>query len=232
MSILQQFLGREDAPSKYYEIWRLHESWFRNSRMIVLTLAGFVLLLLMGFIYSVRRPPALIVVDELGKAVYIQNYEHLEQRALQPEIRYFVKTFLDNYSAPNSEKIYDQMARALNMMTPAFGDIHKEEIEKSGVIKKIEEAKIKTNLVFKKITIDETGESLFIEVLGISEVFPLKSLQSDPRRHGFKAQMRLVFCPRTEKTPHGLLVDDYSYKQVSLVTVEEGKTLQNPLIPE
>jgi len=218
-----------NAELKTYEIWEHLQAERRTHKIINIFLAVLCTALSVSLIFVSKKPPAVISIDQLGKAYYLEHYKTDSQEASPEEAYYVAETFITNYIGLISEVVDYQLAQALNLVTPSLQNQLKEEITKENISEKIKKAQIKTEIKFEKTDIEkEIDKYVYVDVLGIREIFPLDSLQSESKKEGFQFKLRLKRVPRSKTTPNGLLIDFFRNDFVSVETVEAWKNKELP----
>lgn len=206
---------------KYYELWGDVIAQNYTLRILIVGCLLVVVVLVSSLVAVSRRPPAVIRVSEVGKAEVIRDLQ-ANNEPEEVEIRAFVREFLRSYMELDSTTVIPDMTRALNMMTREYQKVHQEELRKQNLIRKIQEAGIKTRLEIISIGIRQnSGTKVYVTATGISRVSAVSG-EGEKKVSGFRSHLILRKVPRTEFTPNGLLVDQY---QNETVDVEE---LKNP----
>lgn len=214
---------------KTCEIWD-HLRGERRMLLLAISLLSFICIVFsIALVLIARRPPDIVTVDDLGKAIYIDHRQKREQSAGREEMDHVIETFLSNYIAPDSEIIEYQLSQAMNLMTANLQRLQKEDLEKNGGIERIKKAGIRTELKLEKTTIEQdTGDLIYAKVWGTRNLYPKDSLQEKPEVEGFKVSLRLRRVPRTKEAPNALLIDDIRSEIIPTETVKAWKETEIP----
>lgn len=188
-----------------------------------------------GLLTGLFRPLA-FHVDPDGQATFVGRMR--EQMApSDPEVRYVAKEFLKRYLAFNSLTIASDLAEAWNLMTEdlrtqqnemfrRYSDEHREEF-----VAYVKRQAVQTVLEFdsKRVEVtDHNGKTFSVHLRGTMRTWPLNRVGEEAafQARDFESFVTLVRCPRTEKTPNGLLVSKVSTR----FFVDEKKSVA-PLDP-
>lgn len=191
---------------RYYEAYGDLEK--ENSFLKKLTL-GFVLILLleMTFIFYLgKKEPVVIWADEAGYQVITNLVSHNEPREF--EIVNFAKQFTKHYTAYNSYTVSKDLEEAFNHMTASFQKKAERELVASGLIQKIEAAKIDTEIEFKEEYLDRNSKNAsVVSLVGVRKI----TRYGSPEREQilFRADLVLKKVQRSRDLPEGLLIQEY-----------------------
>ncbi|HEX5037919.1 MAG TPA: VirB8/TrbF family protein [bacterium] len=206
-------------PERAYPGGELWGYWIAHAEMLRWVAALLVVAMVVmsvTVVIVVRKPPVVIRVDEVGNAVPINDLA-TNNAPSDVEMTAFGKDFLRAYLELNSLTIQKDLARALNMMTKRFQSAHLRELKAENFLQKIIKANIQTQLELKHIAItSKTPARAYLDIRAITSTTPLEDAHATPTRHGLIAKLTLVLVPRTERTPNGLLVEDYRQQIVPL----------------
>lgn len=198
------------------ELWGYWINHAQSLRWLIAFHTIVIFLLAIGWFHSLKKPPVVVRVDQVGNAATIPNLR-LNNEPSDVEITAFAKEFLKSYIELNSQTIQKDLARALNMMSRRFQTAHLKELRKDNFLGKIVQANIRTELEVTELHITSKLPSrVELDVRGITSTFPLEDTQAPPSKKGFISKLVLLFVERTEPTPNGLVVDDYRSKIVPL----------------
>lgn len=200
--------------------------WISHAEMLRWLNAFFVLCLIFqtaGWYLSLKKPPIVIRVDQVGNASAIADLS-ANNLPSDVEIIAFSKDFLRSYIEVNSLTVQKDLARALNMMSRRFQSAHLRELKQEDFLGKIIRANIHSELEIKQINITSKLTSRAeIDVRGITATSPLEDNHAPPSRQGFIAKLTLLYVDRTDKTPNGLVVEDYRSETVPLQELLESE---------
>lgn len=206
-------------PERAYpggELWGYWISHAEMLRWVTALLVVALVVLSIAVLVAVRKPPIVIRVDDVGNAVPINDLPTNNEPS-DVEITAFAKDFLRAYLELNSLTIQKDLARALNMMTKKYQAAHLRELKAENFLQKIIKANIQTQLELKQIAItSKSSDRAYLDIRAITSTTPLEDPHATPTRHGLIAKLTLVLVPRTERTPNGLLVEDYRQQIVPL----------------
>lgn len=195
-------------------------------RWIIILLTLVILVMSLAYCELSLRPPLVIKVDKLGDAQAVRDYA-VVQDVDDVEVIAFSKTFLGSIVEINSSTIDKDLARALNMMTRQFQEAHMKKLTSSDYISKIKKAWIERAFEIKTLTITERKEAGFeLDVRGILATKPLDNASAPEDKGGLIGKLYVVKVPRSERSPHGLLVSNFHWRDVPLdeaMGVEEVK---------
>lgn len=188
-----------------------------------------------GLLTGLYRPLA-YHVDTDGKATLVGRLREQIGPA-EVEVRYVAKEFLKRYIAFNSLTIESDWAEAWNLMTEELrGEQQRvlaqyEKDHGEEFVAYVKKQGIQTVLEFdaRRIEVrDHNGKTFSVKVRGSARSWPLNRVGEDAAftEKSFESVVTLVRCPRTERTPNGLLV----YKVANRFYVDETRE-QKPVDP-
>ena len=210
----------ENLGRRYYEVFGDLESQLEFLKLASLVLLCLLFFAIFGAFVLAKRPPVVIRVDEVGKAEAISDLVGHNVPS-KPEILYFARTFVKRYAEYNAYTVSRDMAEAWNLMSARFQSAAKRNLIESGILARIEEAKLCAALEFKEEKIErETPEHVLVSLVWVRT---LKSYKDPDYRDASLLKSELVFkkIPRSLPAPSGLLVEDY--KEILLNRLEENK---------
>lgn len=210
----------EQARRKYYEVFGDLAAEVEFLKAITLILLGFIFLSLFGAFVLAKRPPVVIRVTEVGAAEAIKDFDANNQ-ITEPEIFYFAKTFMRHYTEYNAYTLSRDISEAFNLMTSNFQKNANRSLVESGILARIKEAGIGTQIEFKEEKIEKnTPEFVLVSLIGVRT---LTSYKNSTYRDAslVKSELVLKKRPRSIQVPSGLLVEDY--REIILNKLEEKK---------
>jgi hypothetical protein len=136
----------------FYEIWGDLESQNAALKVVILLMSLILIAALFTsfYTYKINRVPIVIRVNSAGNARVLRNLP-FNNRVGMGEIVYFSKSFVREFTGFNSLMIKTELSRALNKMSPDYGEKTLKMIVKNGFIQKMEKAGITSVIKFKKI---------------------------------------------------------------------------------
>ena len=136
----------------FYEIWGDLESQNAALKVVILLMSLILIAALFTsfYTYKINRVPIVIRVNSTGNARVLRNLP-FNNRVGMGEIVYFSKSFVREFTGFNSLMIKTELSRALNKMSPDYGEKTLKMIVKNGFIQKMEKAGITSIIKFKKI---------------------------------------------------------------------------------
>jgi type IV secretory pathway TrbF-like protein len=225
--------------TRYYE----HDGMLRayaNRAMFLALLFGAIALGSLGFaIYLRIQPPTVIRVDEKGEATVVgggfrqdratsQLAMVLSAQASSPdpatpgaatvaptdiEGKAVVRRFLEHYLAYTPDSASRNLAESLNMMTANLRTYTMNKLRDEDTIGKIRTDHIITDFRIRSIEPVKASPWSYT-VFGVKEVHRLKNGSEVMDRLVARYDVRLVEEQRSEFNPSGLLVAEYSEKQM------------------
>ena len=210
----------EGMERRYYEVFGDLEAQTEFLKLVSLVLLGLLFLTMFGAYVLAKRPPVVIRVEEVGKAEAITDLAS-HNAASELEMLYFAKTFVRRYAEYNAYTVSRDMAEAWNLMSARFQSAAKRNLIESGILARIEEAKLCAALEFKEEKIErETPEHVLVSLVWVRT---LKSYKDPDYREAslLKSELVLKKVSRSLPAPSGLLVEDY--KEILLNRLEDNK---------
>ena len=221
--------------TRYYE----HDGMLRayaNRAMFLAILLAVLAFASMGFAIYVRiQPPTVIRVDKEGNAAVVggarQNrVSQLEltlaaqaassdrnsSDAVAPtdlEGKAVVRRFLEHYLSYTPDSAPRNLAESLNMMTVNLRTFTMNKLRDDDTIGKIQQDHIISDLRIRSIERTKNGPWDYV-VFGVKEVHKVKNGAEVTDRIVGQYNVRLVEEQRSEFNPSGLLVAEYSEKQM------------------
>ena len=231
---------RKEVPeiasyTRYYE----HDGMLRayaNRAMFLAILFGVIALSSLGFAIYVRiQPPTVIRVDKDGNASVVGGARRnstaalamtLAAQASSPDAttsegvaptdlegKAVVRRFLEHYLSSTPDSAPRNLAESLNMMTSNLRTFTMNKLRDDDTIGKIRDEHIISDFRIRSIERSRNGPWDYV-VFGVKEVHKVKSGAEMTDRIVGQYNVRLVEERRTEFNPTGLLVAEYSEKQM------------------
>jgi hypothetical protein len=231
--------SRKEAPeitafTRYYE----HDGMLRayaNRAMFLAILFGVTALGSLGFAIYVRiQPPTVIRVDKDGNAAVVGAGVHsdptsqlafaLSAQAGSPDAALsaaptdlegtaVVRRFLDHYLSYTSDSVTRNLAESLNMMTGNLRTFTMNKLRDDDTVGKIQQDHIISDFRIRSIERTKNAPWDYV-VFGVKEVHKVKNGSEVTDRIVGQYNVRLVEERRSEFNPSGLLVAEYSEKQM------------------
>jgi hypothetical protein len=202
--------GENLEKRTYFEVYGDYLDMYQSLRRISMGLLAVNVLLLLLLNHSLRKPPLIIRVSDVGEATPIKDLSE-SSRITKPEVLNFVKLFMKFFLERNHYTWKDNLVEAGLMMTADYRNRANKEIDFDKEIASLEANKLTSKLKFSDIEITrETPDALLVSLKGWRQI----TSYDDPaylKETVFAAELGLKKVPRSEATPYGLLVD--SYKQ-------------------
>ena len=196
-------------PRKYYEVFgdALAETIFL--RNVTIALAGACLTLAIALARVAQKPPLVIRVDELHAPAAIADLERQSQ-VTGPEASNFAAHFTRDALGWDLYSLDDDVNRALAMMTPDAGVRMKQRLDGLHVTQLVKEHSLRTKVVIAEISVEkDTPHVVRLKVRGtrVAQSYADKQYRKETI---FEDTLVAQKVSRTEATPWGLLVADWS----------------------
>jgi len=222
--------------TRYYE----HDGMLRayaNRAMFLAVLFALIALSSLGFAIYVRiQPPTVIRVDKDGNAIFVSGGARQDRTApmammlsaqaagaddpastgVAPtdlEGKAVVRRFLEHYLSYTPDSAPRNLAESLNMMTANLRTFTLNKLRDDDTVGKIQQEHIISDLRIRSIERSKNVPWDYV-VFGIKEVHRVKSGAEVTDRIVGQYNLRLVEERRSEFNPSGLLVAEYSEKQM------------------
>lgn len=222
--------------TRYYE----HDGMLRayaNRAMFLAILFGVITFASLGFAIYVRiQPPTVIRVDKDGNATVVGGGTRtnptsviemmLTAQAASPgptasdstgptdlEGKAMVHRFLDHYLSYTPDSAARNLAEALNLMTANLRSFTMNKLRDDDTLGKIEQDHIISDLRIRSIERAKSGPWDYV-VFGVKEIHRVRDGAEATDRIVGQYNVRLVEEQRSELNPSGLLVAEYSEKQM------------------
>jgi hypothetical protein len=238
MKIKQTQRGIPEIASftRYYE----HDGMLRayaNRSMFLAILFGVIALSSLGFAIYVRiQPPTVIRVDKDGNAAVVGGWARQDRTSqlamvlsaqaasldttasegVAPtdlEGKAVVRRFLEHYLSYTPDSAPRNLAESLNMMTLNLRTFTMNKLRDDDTVGKIQQDHIISDFRIRSIQRTKNGPWDYV-VFGVKEVHKVRSGSEVTDRIVGQYNVRLVEERRTEFNPSGLLVAEYSEKQM------------------
>ncbi len=203
----------------YFEVFGDLEKEIKFLRKLAFGLLFIVILELIFLFNASKKPPVVIRVDKVAGAEVIKDLKH-NNEPTSFEIVSFAKRFTVRYTAYNSYTLSKDLAEAFNQMSSSLQKKAQKELIASGLIQKIKDAGIDTQIEFKEEHLErETEKEALVSLVGVREI----TRYGYPNREQvlFRADFVLKKVPRSREVPEGLLVEEY--RETVLNEVKERK---------
>lgn len=221
--------------TRYYE----HDGMLRayaNRAMFLAILFAIIAFSSLGFAIYVRvQPPTVIRVDKDGNAVVVGEVRKnpvsqlelaLAAQAASPDAnssdgvaptdlegKAVVRRFLEHYLSYTPDSAPRNLAESLNMMTTNLRTFTMNKLRDDDTIGKIHQDHIISDFRIRSIERTKSGPWDYV-VFGVKEVHKVKDAAEITDRIVGQYNVRLVEQQRNEFNPSGLLVAEYSEKQM------------------
>jgi hypothetical protein len=221
--------------TKYYE----HDGMLRayaNRAMFLAVLFGVVAFASLGFAIYVRiQPPTVIRVDKDGNAAVVGGARHTRTSQVEMTLaaqaggpdpaasesvaptelegKAVVRRFLEHYLSYTPDSAPRNLAESLNMMTTNLRTFTMNRLRDEDTVGKIQQDHIISDLRIRSIERTKDGPWSFV-VFGVKEVHKIRNGAEVTDRIVGQYTVRLVEERRSEFNPSGLLVAEYSEKQM------------------
>jgi type IV secretory pathway TrbF-like protein len=207
------------TAARHVEIWGEIEANNRFLRRLACGACAWAFLALAGTAYALELAlfrPLAFHVDADGRSTFVGRLRE-SSVPTEPEVRYVAKQFLTHYAAMNSLTIESDLADAWNLMTSELRAEHERQladyrrVNDKDFVTSVKEQGIQVVLELPGETtriVEHSGKAWTVRLAGNARTWPLNRV-GDPAaitEREVEAIVTLVRCPRTEKTPNGLLV--------------------------
>ena len=241
--------ARTDLPekiqyTKYYE----HDGMLRayaNRAMVLAMLFAVIAMTSLGFAIYVRvQPPTVVRVDQDGNAKSLGSIPEegkpnafpvlTAQAATDPaptelEAKAVVRAFLERYLAYTPATVDQNLATAFNMMTANLRTYSVSKLRDEDTVGKIKEDRIISQLGIR--TIEPVKDAPWTYVaFGVKEIHRVRQRAESTDRIVGRYNVRLVQDRRSESNPSGLLVAEFSERQ--MMGERDGDLLQESKVLE
>lgn len=194
------------------EVWANLEGqmrWWRIISIVAVLLAGVTTVSAMSLW---KQRVVVVHLKDNGKTD-IAWTTPVKSAVTQQEIIDFTEEFLNVYLAPSSDKISQNLTRALAMMSEALKQRHAQFADQSDYVRRVQAMHVETELRFSNFLVEPKNEEAF-------NVFAAGQQRSIGRSgaavfHPFKGMIVVKKITRSEFNPYGLEVAylDYEIKK-------------------
>jgi type IV secretory pathway TrbF-like protein len=221
--------------TRYYEQDGMLRA-YANRAMLLAILFAMIAFGSLGFaIYLRVQPPTVIRVDKDGNAVMVGNARNtpvskveialaaqaatadgnLSEAAAPTDLegRAVVRQFLEHYLSYTPDSAPRNLAESLNMMTTNLRTFTMNKLRDDDTIGKIEQGHIISDFRIRSIERTKSTHWDYV-VFGVKEVHKVKNGAETTDRIVGQYNVRLVEDQRSEFNPSGLLIAEYSEKQM------------------
>jgi hypothetical protein len=221
--------------TRYYEQDGMLRA-YANRSMFLAILFGVIAFAALGFAIYVRiQPPTVIRIDKDGNAAVVGGAR--QNRAAQMEMalaaqagspdassgdgiapsdlegKAVVRRFLDHYLSYTPDSASRNLAESLNMMTTNLRTFTMNRLRDEDTVGKIQQDHVISDLRIRSIERTKNGPWDYV-VFGVKEIHKVKNGAEATDRIVGQYKIRLVEERRSEFNPSGLLVAEYSEKQM------------------
>ena len=229
--------------TRYYE----HDGMLRayaNRSMALAMIFGVIALGSLGFAIYVRmQPPTVIRVDNAGNAAVVGAAAHAQSTArfalsaeavseaapTDLEGKAAVRRFLTQYLSYTPDSVERNLAESLNMMTNNLRVYTMNKLRDEDTVGKIKADNMICDFRIRSIE-QVKGTPWSYVAFGVKEVHRVRNGTEAIDRIVGRYDMRLVQVPRSELNPSGLLVAEYTERQ--MVGDRDSGLLQQSVLEE
>lgn len=201
--------ANEPRPRKYFEVFgdALAETIFL--RNLTIGLAGACLMLTVALVRLANKPPLVVRVDALHEPVAIPD---LEQQAYVTgsEVSNFASHFTRDLMGWDLYSLDEDVNRALAMMTPDAAVRMKQKLDALHATQETKDHSLRTKVLISEISVEkDTPHVVRVKVRGtrVAQSYDDKQYRKETI---FEDALLAQKVPRTQKTPWGLLIADWS----------------------
>lgn len=201
-------MNTENSKRKFFEVWGSMQAQNDTLKLtifgLILTLIALLLLCMVGL----RKPPAVIRVNDVGKAEAIVDFP-VNDAVSKPELFYFTKLFIEKYTAYNSYTVSTDLSEAFSLMTRDYQNIAKKEVIDSKLVSKISQAAIHASIEVRDVKVErEDAKFAVLSFIGLRTILSYAD-RNFKEESLFKGDVILKKVSRSMANPHGLLVEEY-----------------------
>jgi len=210
-----------NVKRKYFEAFGDLEEEISFLRRMSFIFVGVLFVLLIMLFLAAKKTPIVIRVSEVKGSEVIQD---LRQNNLPTsyEMISFAKRFAARYTGYNSYTVTRDLSESFNMMSQRFQKEAQKKIVDSGLLLKIKESAIDTQIEFKEEKLERDSEdAAVVSLIGVRQIRKYGSEQFN-QRSLFRADIVLKKATRSRNVPEGLLVDEY--REILMNELSERKT--------
>jgi hypothetical protein len=217
--------------TKYYEMDGRLRAYSKRT-MLLATLFALLAVVSIGFAVFVRFQPATVVrVDSSGNAVVLGGPHQMLGRTTpdmllastgqgdastpgpsEVERVTIVRLFLERYLAYTPDSVAQNIAQALNMMSPNFSKYILDKLTEAGTVRLVKEGNITSEFRINRMDLVNDTRWTYV-VVGFKELHHwAKGVERIDRIVGHY-RVRLEEVPRSYQYPNGLAVAEFSESQ-------------------
>jgi len=197
-----------EKQRKYHEIWGNELNQLNFFKKLTLIMAAIVILLLITLKTTLKKPPIVIRVNEVGKAEVLKDIKSL-QKLTVPEINNFTQYFLQYFLAHNYYTYDEDFTRAFNMMSPDCRQKLNEYLQANNIINDIKTNQLKTKMQISEIKVEKDSPDYIILKVKGSRDAKSYTTPDYSKETIFEDEITLAKVNRTAEAPWGLLVDSW-----------------------
>ncbi len=207
---------------RYFEAFGDLEEEIKFLRSFAFVLSGIVFVLLIILFLTAKKPPVVIRVSEVKGAEVLTNLKQ-NNAPSSYEMIAFAKRFTARYTGYNSYTATRDLSEAFNLMTDRFQKESQKKIVDSGLLQKIKESGIDTQIEFKDQKLERDSEdAAVVSLIGVREIRKY-GLDSFNQQSLVRADIVLKKVNRTKDIPEGLLVAEY--REILMNELSERKSI-------
>ena len=207
---------------RYFEAFGDLEEEIKFLRSFAFVLSGIVFVLLIILFLTAKKPPVVIRVSEVKGAEVLTNLKQ-NNAPSSYEMIAFAKRFTARYTGYNSYTATRDLSEAFNLMTDRFQKESQKKIVDSGLLQKIKESGIDTQIEFKDQKLERDSEdAAVVSLIGVREIRKY-GLDSFNQQSLVRADIVLKKVNRTKDIPEGLLVAEY--RDILMNELSERKSI-------
>ena len=203
-------ISHSEQKESPYELLNTINTQKKNIHFFITGLVVLCLVMFIVLIVVANKPPLVIRIDKLGKTDVLANYTYETEVTTEHDINGFTQELLENYVGLRSDSIVAQFKDSLNMMTKDYAKKHIKYMTKSQVVKAVQAARVRNEVVIKSIDYEIAGNLIYVNVVGDQLTRPIDQINSIPVRKMFKADLVLIKVTREPEQPYGILLKDIS----------------------
>lgn len=193
---------------KYFEVFGDLEKEISFLRTLTLAFTGLLLAAVFFLFLAAKKTPVVIRVTEVAGAEVIKDLQSINE-ATPYEMIGFAKRFTARYTGHNSYTVSRDLTESFNYMTRRFQKSAQKNLIDSGILTKLVQAGIDTQIDFKEAKVERNSQDAgIVSLVGVRRV----TKYEDPGFNQdflFRAEIVLKKVSRSEKVPEGLLIEEY-----------------------
>ena len=207
---------------KYFEVFGDLEEEIRFLRKLAIIFTGIFFVLLVVLFFTAKKAPVVIRVSEVSGAQTINDLKQ-NNAPTPPEMIGFAKRFTVRYTGYNSYTASRDLSEAFNLMTEHFQKEAQKKIVDSGLLAKIAEADIDTQIEFKEEKLERDSEDVaVVSLIGVRQIKKY-GVDNFSQQSLFRADLVLKKVSRSKEVPEGLLIEEY--REILMNELSERKSI-------